>query len=289
MNTLKTILLCVVLAVGGIVFAQDVVTEEASQSQIKVSGEFSTDFTYGGGMDEVINDDGTTTPAVEDALSFSSPYSGLTLTGDGWQLSGVLTEGMFNIEEAKYSWNVTDDVSLTFGQQATPYGIAWGLHRPSENSFVSLPREHAVEEGVGLSVNKYGVSVGALYGNDEFWAGRLSYSIFDQTVGVSVNSNDALLLDVSGKISVVGFPIENSFEYDLSDEGNGAFWLRSVVTPEVFGGASVLLGYSDDGDDTTDAKLIYGVKYNCTDNFFITSEFSSEEGEDFVVRASYKF
>ena len=288
MNTLKTILLCVVLAVSGIVFAQDVV-EEASVSQIKVSGEFSTDFTWGGGSDEVVNEDGTTTPAVEDALSFSSPYSGLTLTGDGWQLSGVLTEGMFSIEEAKYSWNVTDDVSLTFGQQATPYGIAWGLHRPSENSFVSLPREHAVEEGVGLSVNKYGVSVGALYGNDEFWAGRLSYSIFDQTVGVSVNSNDALLVDVSGEVSVLGFPIENSFEYDLSDEGNGAFWLRSVVSPEIFKGASILIGYSSDGDDSTDNELIYGVKYSCTDNFFLTSELSGEEGSDFVIRASYKF
>ena len=288
MNTLKTILLCVVLAVSGIVFAQEVV-EPASDSQIKVSGEFSTDFTYGGGMDEVINDDGTTTPAVEDALSFSNPYTGLTLTGDGWQLSGVLTEGMFNIEEAKYSWNVTDDVSLTFGQQATPYGIAWGLHRPSENSFVSLPREHAVEEGVGLSVNKYGVSVGALYGNDEFWAGRLSYSIFDQTVGVSLNSNDAMLVDVSGKVSVLGFPIENSFEYDLSEEGNGAFWLRSEVTPEVFKGASILIGFSSDGDDSTDNELIYGVKYSCTDNMFITTELSSEEGEDFVIRASYKF
>jgi hypothetical protein len=272
MNTLKTILLCVILAVGGIVFAQD-----TSISQIKVSGEFSTDFTYGE------NADG------DDALGFSSPYSGLTLTGEGWQLSGVLTGGMFNIEEAKYSWNVTDDVSLTFGQQATPYGIAWGLHRPSENSFVSLPREHAVEEGVGLSVNKYGVSVGALYGNDEFWAGRLSYSILDQTVGVSVNSNDALLVDVSGKISVVGFPIENSFEYDLSDDGNGAFWLRSVVTPNVFKGASILIGYSSDGDDSTDNELIYGVRYSCTDNFFITTELSGEEGDDFVIRASYKF
>ena len=288
MNTLKTILLCVVLAVSGIVFAQEVV-EPASDSQIKVSGEFSTDFTWGGGTDEVTNEDGSVTPATDDALSFSNPYTGLTLTGDGWQLSGQLTDGMFNIEEAKYSWNVTDDVTLTFGQQATPYGIAWGLHRPSENSFVSLPREHAVAEGVGLSVNKLGIGVGALYGNDEFWAGRLSYSIFDQTVGVSVNSDDALLLDFSGKISVVGFPIENSFEYDLSDEGNGAFWLRSVVSPEVFKGASILLGYSDDGDDTTDAKLIYGVKYSCTDNMFITTELSSEEGEDFVIRASYKF
>ena len=276
MNTLKTILLCVVLAVSGVVFAQEVV-EPASDSQIKVSGELSSDFTYGE------NTEG------DDGMIFSSPYSGLTLTGEGWQLSGVLTDGMFNIEEAKYSWNVTDDVSLTFGQQAEPYGLAWGLHRPSNNSFVSLPREHSIYEGVGLSVNKLGIGVGALYGNDEFWAGRLSYSIFDQTVGVSVNSNDALLVDVSGKISVVGFPIENSFEYDLSDEGNGAFWLRSVVTPDVFKGASILIGYSSDGDDSTDNELIYGVKYSCTDNFFITTELSGEEGEDFVLRASYKF
>ncbi len=276
MNTLKTILLCVVLAVGGVVFAQDVV-EEVSISQIKVSGELSSDFTYGE------NTEG------EDGMIFSSPYSGLTLTGEGWQLSGVLTDGMFNIEEAKYSWNVTDDVSLTFGQQAEPYGLAWGLHRPSNNSFVSLPREHSIYEGVGLSVNKLGIGVGALYGNDEFWAGRLSYSIFDQTVGVSVNSNDALLVDVSGEINLVGFPIENSFEYDLSDEGNGAFWLRSVVTPDVFKGASILIGYSSDGDDSTDNELIYGVKYSCTDNFFITTELSGDDGEDFVLRASYKF
>ena len=286
MNTLKTIMLCVVLAVSGVVFAQEAVSEPS----IKITGEFSTDFTYGGGTDEVTNEDGTVTPAVDDALSFSSPYTGLSLVGDGWQLSTVLTEvDGVSVEEAWYKWNVTDDVSLTFGQQATPYGIAWGLHRPSENSFVSLPREHAIEEGVGLSVNKYGISVGALYGNDEFWAGRLSYSIFDQTVGVSVNSNDALLVDVSGKVSVLGFPIENSFEYDLSDEGNGAFWLRSEVTPEIFKGASILIGFSSDGDDSTDNELIYGVKYNCTENFFLTSELSGEEGSDFVIRASYKF
>tara|TARA_Y100000592_G_scaffold74212_1_gene115706 strand:+ start:203 stop:1063 length:861 start_codon:yes stop_codon:yes gene_type:complete len=286
MNTLKTILLCVVLAVSGIIFAEETVSEPS----IKVSGEFSTDFTYGGGTDEVTNEDGTVTPAVNDALSFSSPYTGLSLSGDGWQLSTVLTEvDGVSVEEAWYKWNVTDYVSLTFGQQAEPYGLAWGLHRPSNNSFVSLPREHSVHEGVGLSVNKLGIGVGALYGNDEFWAGRLSYSIFDQTVGVSVNSNDALLVDVSGKVSVLGFPIENSFEYDLSDEGNGAFWLRSVVSPEIFKGASILIGYSSDGDDSTDNELIYGVKYNCTDNFFLTSELSSEEGSDFVIRASYKF
>ena len=77
MNTLKTILLCVVLAVSGVVFAQEVV-EPASDSQIKVSGEFSTDFTWGGGTDEVTNEDGSVTPATDDALSLSNPYTGLT-------------------------------------------------------------------------------------------------------------------------------------------------------------------------------------------------------------------
>tara|TARA_Y100000593_G_C4275726_1_gene319948 strand:+ start:263 stop:1129 length:867 start_codon:yes stop_codon:yes gene_type:complete len=288
MNTLKTILLTLVLSFG-VMFAQE---EASTESTIKVSGEFSTDFTYGGATDEVTNEDGTVTPATDDVLSFSSPYTGITLTGDGWQLSGVLTEGMYDIEEAWYKWDVTDDVSLTFGHQATPYGIAWGLHRPSNNQFVSLPREHATYDGVGLSVEKFGIGVETLYGNDEFWAGRLSYSIFDHTVGVSLNSDEARLVDVSGKLSVLGFPIENSFEYDLSEEGNGAFWLRSVVTPDVLKGVSVLVGYSSDGDDSTDNELIYGVSYKCTDNFFLTTELSGlgdEDGGDFVVRASYKF
>ena len=110
-NSMKN-LMVITMLLCGISFAEET-------SSTSVSGEFSTDITFG------------------DAVTFGSPYSGLTLSGDGWELSTNLSDGMVNIEEAKYSWSLTDDVTLTFGSQAEPYGIAWGLHRPSNNSFVS--------------------------------------------------------------------------------------------------------------------------------------------------------
>ena len=37
---------------------------------------------------------------------------------------------MVNIEEAKYSWNVVDGMTLTFGSPEEPYGlIVWGIDR----------------------------------------------------------------------------------------------------------------------------------------------------------------
>ena len=102
---------------------------------MSVTGELSTDITFG------------------DATTFGSPYTGLILSGDGWVLSTNLSDGMVNIEEAKYSWNVVEDVlTLTFGSQAEPYGLAWGLHRPSNNWFVSNPRDHMVTNGVGVGL-----------------------------------------------------------------------------------------------------------------------------------------
>ena len=125
--------------------------------QTTISGELSTDFTLG------------------DTLSYGSPYTGVTLAGEGWELSTNLLGGIVNIEEAKYSWSVTDVVTLTFGSQAEPYGIAWGLHRPSNNKFVSVPREHSVVSGVGVSTSVVGVGINALVGNDEYWGVRISY------------------------------------------------------------------------------------------------------------------
>ena len=61
MNTLKTIL-TTIFFLGGITFAQ----EEAEEPVSSWSGEFSTDITFG------------------DAVTFVSPYSGLTFSGDGW-------------------------------------------------------------------------------------------------------------------------------------------------------------------------------------------------------------
>ena len=254
-------------------FSEEVASETPA---ITVSGELSSDIVY--------NSD------AESAISFSNPYTGLRLTGDGWELSTQILDGDVVVEEAKYSWSINDNVSLTFGQQADVYGIAWGLHRPSENSWVSSPRDHSIYEGVGINASVWGVTTQAFYGNDEYWATRLSYSLLDHSIGLSLNSNDALLLDVSGTASVDGvISIGTSFEYDLSEEGDGAYWLSTELTPDLFSGVSILVGYSDDGDDTTeDDGLIYGVKYKCSDNVFITSELHDSDN-GYLIRASYTF
>ena len=218
---------------------------------------------------------------VGDAISFTTPYTGVVLSGDNWELSTNLSDGMVTIEEAKYNWAVTDKVTATFGSQALPYGNAWGLHRPASNAFVSVPREHTVGSGVGISTSVYGVGIQTFYGNDEYWAAKLSYSLWDQTFGLSVDGEEALLLDVSSKASVLGFPIVTSAEYDLSEEGDGWFWIRSVVTPAFAKGASILVGFNSDDD------LLYGLGFKCSDNCFLSTELS-EEGDKLII-VSYSF
>ena len=124
--SMKTLITCTIVCLGlfGIVRAEEAVVTETTQPVVSVTGELSTDITFG------------------DATTFASPYTGLTFSGDGWVVSTNLSDGMVNIEEAKYSWTVVDGVALTFGSQAEPYGLAWGLHRPSNNWFVSSPRDH---------------------------------------------------------------------------------------------------------------------------------------------------
>ena len=219
--------------------------------------------------------------AVGDSVSFTTPYTGVVLTGENWELSTNLSDDGVTIEEAKYNWAITDKVTATFGSQAVPYGIAWGLHRPSANSFVSVPREHTVGSGVGISTSVYGVGIQTFYGNDEYWAGRLSYSLWDQTFGLSVDGEEALLVDISGAVDVVGFPITASLEYDLSEEGDGAFWIRSVVTPAFAKGASVLVGFNSDDEVT------YGLGYKCSDRCYLSTELSAEG--DTMIRVSYSF
>ena len=117
--SMKTLITYSILVLGlfGIVRAEEVVTE-TTQPVVSVAGELSTDITFG------------------DATTFVSPYTGLTFSGDGWVVSTNLSDGGVNIEEANYSWSVVDGITLTFGSQAEPYGLAWGLHRPSNNWFV---------------------------------------------------------------------------------------------------------------------------------------------------------
>jgi len=286
-----TMLLC------GITFGQEAVAS-VEESSTTISGEFSTDITLG------------------DAVTFGSPYTGITFSNDGWELSTNLLDGMVNIEEAKYTWSLTDDVAVTFGSQAEPYGLAWGLHRPSNNSFVSSPRDHTVTNGLGVSVNKFGVGADFFYGGStedvldeagvvteegsQYWAVRGSYglSLFgvDSEIGLSLNSSEAQLIDVSSGGSVLGFPYDVSFEYDLAAEDEAgeteaSYWLRSSVTPDFAKGAYLLFGYS------SEEVLTYGVGYKCNDNMKVITEFSSGEKDsdgndvenDFSIRASYSF
>jgi len=297
-NSMKN-LMVITMLLCGITFGQEAVASTEEDSSTKISGEFSTDITLG------------------DAVTFGSPYTGITFSNDGWELSTNLLDGMVNIEEAKYTWSLTDDVAITFGSQAEPYGLAWGLHRPSNNSFVSSPREHVISNGLGVNVNKYGVGVGFFYGGStedvledstgvvleegsQHWGTRVSYglSLFgvDSEIGLSLNSSEAQLIDVSSGGSVLGFPYDVSFEYDLAAEDEAgesvtSYWLRGSVTPDFAKGAYLLFGYS------SEEVLTYGVGYKCNDNMKVITEFSSGEKDsdgndvenDFSIRASYSF
>ena len=245
-----------------------------TNAQTAVSGEFSSDVTLG------------------DAAAFSTPYTGLNISGDGWELNTNLSDGNVNVETANYSLSISSAITATFGSQAEPYGIAWGSHRPSNNSFVSAPRDHSVSNGVGVSISAYGIGVDAFYGGDReddagesaaYWAARVSYGIsqfgINFTVGLSVNGDDAQLIDVSTEGSALGVPYESSFEYDLANDG--AYWLRGVVTPDFAKGAYGIIGYN------SDEEVTYGIGYNASDNFKVATELSGDG--DTVIRASYSF
>ena len=255
-NSIRNLIIALAL-VGGIF--------GVANAQVAVSGEFSSDVTVG------------------DATAFSTPYTGLNISGDDWELSTNLSDGNVNVEEAKYNLALSDALTLTFGSQAEPYGLAWGLHRPSGNQFVSAPRAHSVSEGVGVSTSALGVGVNAFYGNDTYWAARLSYGVslfgINSTLGLSVNSNDAQLLDVSKSGALLGIPFESSLEYDLANDG--AYWLRGVVTPSFAKGAFGLIGYN------SDEEVLYGVGYKCSDSVKLSSELSGDGDTSF--RVSYSF
>ena len=80
--SMKTLIIYSIAFLGlfGIVRAIEVVTE-TTMHVVSVTGELSTDITFG------------------DATTFTSPYSGLVLSGDGWVVSTNLSDGMVNIEE----------------------------------------------------------------------------------------------------------------------------------------------------------------------------------------------
>ena len=279
--SMKTLITYSIAMLGliGIVRAQEAV--EVVPAGITINGELSTDITFG------------------DATSFVSPYTGITISGDEWVVSTNLTDGGVEIEEAKYIWSVVDGITLTFGSQAEPYGLAWGLHRPSNNWFASTPREHTITNGVGFGLNKWGVGADLFWGGDSmdenmeselYWAGRFSYGLnllgIDSKFGLSLNSNESQLVDVSMGNNL----FTTSLEYDLSSEADGAYWVRGVVTPPQAQGAFLLIGFN------SDEVVTYGVGYKCSDRMKVVSEFTSgndsdgnEIENDFSIRASYSF
>ena len=287
--SMKTLITYSIALIGlfGIVRANEVVTE-TTLPVVSVTGELSTDITFG------------------DATTFTSPYTGLVFSGDGWVVSTNLANDGVEIEEAKYIWSVVDGITLTFGSQAEPYGLAWGLHRPSNNWFVSNPRDHSITNGVGIGLNKWGVGADLFYGGStedvldeegvvteegsQYWASRFSYGVsfagIDSKFGLSLNSNESQLVDVSMGNNL----FTTSLEYDLSSEADGAYWVRGVVTPPQAQGAFLLLGYN------SEEVVTYGVGYKCSDKMKVVSEFTSgtdsdgnDIDNDFSIRASYSF
>ena len=132
---------------------------------------------------------------------------------------------------------------------------------------------------------------GVVTEGSQYWATRLSYGLslvgIDSKIGLSLNSNESQLVDVS-----LGNDLfTTSLEYDLSSEADGAYWVRGVVTPPQAQGAFLLLGLS------SDEVVTYGVGYKCSDNMKVVSEFTSglkdadgnEVTNDFSIRASYSF
>ena len=147
MNRLNKILS--VLCVVGMIFAQNPIT---------VSGELSTTVTLG------------------DTMSFDNPYTGLTLSGEGWHLSSQLSEGAVVVEEASYSIDA-NFASLTLGKQRMPFGLTVPWHRPGSNPYVSEPSTQTYSEGIGVSVELLGIGVEAFVGNDKIYSTRLSYGV----------------------------------------------------------------------------------------------------------------
>jgi len=257
MNTMKKLLSA--FAIFGMLFAQE--SESAVEPAMTVSGEMSTNMTFG------------------DTVLFTSPYTGLSLSGEGWQLSSRLTDGNMEVEEAYYTLDA-NFATLTLGKQRVPYGLANAWHRPSQNPFASEPSVQTYAEGIGVAVELMGVGVEAHYGNDQAYSARLSYDVMDHSVGLSLNSNDGMLVDASGTVAGM---LTSYLQYDLANETNGNFWYRAVVAPAFTKGISALVGYSSVGDET---EMMYGVGYQYG-NAKLRSELSTDG--DMQVRISYSF
>ena len=261
-NSIKKTLVMGLVCLFTFVFAEDT----AESSAVDFSVQMSTDI------------------AVEDTVSFSAPYTGAVIKGDSWELSLNYNEkdDEFNVEEAKYSFNANDHVNMpvniTMGRQAIPYGIAWGLHRPADNAFISNPREdHTVANGISINSKIYDFGISVFGGSDEFWSARASYGLDLDKASVSVgysSSSDSTLSDVfdlGTKVSFAGIEKTLIAEYNIDSE---TLWARASVKPDWLFGLSVLVSATDNGID--DVEYSYGLGYSPTDNIYLKTELDSE-------------
>ena len=60
----------------------------------------------------------------------------------------------------------------------------------------------------------------------------------------------------------------------MSEEADGAYWLRGVVTPPQAQGVFLLIGLN------SDEVMTYGVGYKCSDKMKVVSEFTSGTDSD---------
>ena len=95
-----------------------------------------------------------------------------------------------------------------------------------------------------------------------------------------------MLIDGTVTGTVASTTFATSLEYDLSEEADGAYWLRSSIEPSMLMGAFVTIGYN-----SVDESTIYGVGYSISDNMFITSEISEDVNNETntMFRLSYSF
>ena len=262
MKTLKTFLTSLVFLCTSI-FAQETAVSSWN-------GEFSTDITFG------------------DAVSFTTSYTGLSLSGDGWKLTSHLSDGGVNVEEAYYNVDAKF-TSITFGQQSVPFGLSNAWQRPSGNPFVSEPSSQTYSNGFGASTEFAGVGIDGFFGSNEAYSVRFSYEMFGHSAGVSINGDEERLLDCSGTFSYESLgAVTSYFEFDLSEETSGDFWYRSSFASTFTKDISILIGYSSVGDEAgdTETNFMYGFGYQY-DNSYIRSELSADG--DVLVRVSYLF
>ena len=168
--------------------------------QIDVAGEFATNI-------DVTNND---------LLQYSLGYMGFHFTGENWKMSlSGIGEDPWDVEEASIRFGM-----FNVGKQPTLYGNAWPLHRPSQNDFITAPRDQDIQTGVLVGSKGFGV----FYNSSKNYSWRIAPTInglwiFESlTLGwSSTNAHDDMDEDLP---SIVDYSTKaNLFNTDMKLQG----------------------------------------------------------------------